>query len=68
MNQDRFFQVMKINKLFFIVALISMITNLSIKIINAEESEVIKVGYPIVPGFTEIENSYYTGYAYDYLT
>lgn len=68
MNQDRFFQVMKINKLFFIVALISMITNLSIKIINAEESEVIKVGYPIVPGFTEIENGYYTGYAYDYLT
>ena len=68
MDQDRFFQVMQINKLFFIVALISMITNLSIKIINAEESEVIKVGYPIVPGFTEIENGHYTGYAYDYLT
>lgn len=35
--------------------------------IKAEENKVIKVGYPIVEGFTELEDGTYSGYAYEYL-
>ena len=33
----------------------------------AKESNIIKVGYPIVSGFTEKNDGIYSGYAYDYL-
>ena len=35
--------------------------------IKAEENKVIKVGYPIVEGFIEINDGVYSGYAYEYL-
>lgn len=38
------------------------------KCIHASETTVVKVGYPIVNGFTEIEDGRYSGYAYEYLT
>ena len=35
--------------------------------VMAEENKVIKVGYPIVEGFTEFDNGTYSGYAFEYL-
>lgn len=35
--------------------------------LKASETNKIKVGYPIVSGFTEVEDGIYTGYAYEYL-
>lgn len=35
--------------------------------INAKENNVIRVGYPSVPGFTEKNDGAYSGYVYDYL-
>lgn len=48
--------------------LLIMMIGIANKTINAEEDQVIKVGYPIVSGFTDIEEGNYTGYAYEYLT
>lgn len=38
------------------------------KPISATGNTVVKVGYPIVNGFTEVEEGIYSGYAYEYLT
>ena len=38
------------------------------KHISATENTVVKVGYPTVNGFTEVEDGIYSGYAYEYLT
>lgn len=52
----------------FIVLLIFIIcTIIYSKSVSADESKVIRVGFPIVSGFTEIKDGLYTGYAYEYL-
>ena len=54
------------NILIFFIVTICFINQT--KFISAEEDNVIKVGYPIVNGFTEIKNGVYSGYAYEYLS
>lgn len=58
------YKVMK-NILIKLIIIISFFTQTIY--IKAEESNVIKVGYPIVEGFTEINDGVYSGYAYEYL-
>lgn len=50
-----------------ISTIIFILLSIEIKLVNAEERTTIKVGYPIVEGFTDIKNGSYTGYAFDYL-
>jgi diguanylate cyclase (GGDEF)-like protein len=51
--------------LIFFIILICL--NFHIIYVKAEENRVIKVGYPIVEGFTELDNGTYSGYAFEYL-
>ena len=60
-------KVKKINKNILILGIILISFVTQIKYIKAEENDVIKVGYPIVEGFTEIEDGVYSGYAHEYL-
>lgn len=62
------FHIRKINKIMRLGILMIIMVGIANKTIKAEEDQVIKVGYPIVSGFTEIEGGNYTGYAYEYLT
>ena len=52
-------------RLVFILLLILL--GIPVQGIKAQDDFVIKVGYPSVRGFTEINNGSYSGYAYDYL-
>lgn len=56
------------NKIILILIIILLAACIQPKRIDATETTVVKVGYPIVNGFTEKENGVYSGYAYEYLT
>lgn len=56
------------NKILFLLVIIFIGISIQPRSIFAKETTVVKVGYPIVSGFTEIEDGVYTGYAYEYLT
>lgn len=63
-----FFNLMKKYKKFILVfSVVIMCLNLYIKDVEAIENKVIKVGYPIVEGFTELNDGVYSGYAFEYL-
>ena len=68
MKCNALFHIKKINKIMRFGILMIMMIGIANNTINAEENQVIKVGYPIVSGFTDIEEGNYTGYAYEYLT
>ena len=57
----------KLNRLILLLGIILIFLNFHSKYVKAEENRVIKVGYPIVEGFTEVENGIYSGYAFEYL-
>ena len=59
--------IQKLNKIILILFIIIISLNLIPISTKAEEKKVIKVGYPIVEGFTELENGIYSGYAFEYL-
>ena len=61
------FNIIKKNKVVLILIMILIGICIKPAHINATESNIVKVGYPIVSGFTEIKDGAYTGYAYDYL-
>lgn len=52
---------------FILILIVIICTNIYPKSVSAEESKVIRVGFPTVSGFTEIKDGLYTGYAYEYL-
>lgn len=59
-------------KLNFINLILIVIITFTLLICNfttayTKERKIIKVGYPIVKGFTDIKNGSYTGYSFDYL-
>lgn len=56
------------NTIFFLLVIIFIGVCIQPRHIRANEATVVKVGYPIVSGFTEIKDGVYTGYAYEYLT
>lgn len=65
---DHFYNnIKKLNKFILIFGIILICLNLHTKYAKAEENRVIKVGYPIVDGFTELEDGVYSGYAFEYL-
>lgn len=57
----------KFSNFILILTIIFILLNLKINLAYAKEKTIIKVGYPIVEGFTDIKNGVYTGYAFDYL-
>ncbi|MBD7913964.1 diguanylate cyclase [Clostridium sp. Sa3CUN1] len=59
--------IKKLNKIILILSIILISFNFFPKHVKAEENKVIKVGYPIVEGFTEIKDEIYSGYAFEYL-
>ena len=65
-NKIKKFKKFNKNVFIFFIVIICIITQT--KFARAEEDNVIKVGYPIVKGFTEIKNGVYSGYAYEYLS
>lgn len=60
--------VLKWRKPMFLLAMFLIQAYIQPECVSATASNVIKVGYPSVAGFTEIEDGIYRGYAYDYLT
>ena len=66
MNYYFYANIKKLN-IFFILLILITSLSLPVKQIQAKENEVIKVGYPIVNGFTELNNGSYRGYAFEYL-
>lgn len=68
MNYNIIKNLNKINKNILIILIILFIGFFTqISYIKAEDNNVIKVGYPIVEGFTEIKDGNHSGYAYEYL-
>ena len=61
-------KIKRFNKNIFIFFIITICLITQAKFARAEEDNVIKVGYPIVKGFTELKNGIYSGYAYEYLS
>lgn len=59
--------IQKLNRLILILFIIMISLNIMPISVKAEENRVIKVGYPIVKGFTELEDGIYSGYAFEYL-
>ena len=59
--------IKKISKNIFILCMILICLVNQTIYIKAEENDVVKVGYPIVEGFTEINDGVYSGYVYEYL-
>ena len=59
--------IRKFNKIILIFGILFICFSIQTKSIKAEENNVIKVGCPIVEGFTEIKDGVYSGYAYEYL-
>ncbi len=68
MEHNKIKKFKKFNKIVFGVCIVSICIITQTKFARAEEDNVIKVGYPIVKGFTEIKNGVYSGYAYEYLS
>lgn len=68
MGRYRLSNIIKNNKVVLILIMILIGICIKPEYIKANESNVVRVGYPIVSGFTEIEDGIYTGYAYEYLT
>ena len=60
--------IIKRNKITLLLTIILIAISIQPRSINAAESNVVRVGYPIVSGFTDIKDGIYTGYAYEYLT
>lgn len=52
---------------FILILIVIICTIIYPKSVKADDSKVIRVGFPIVSGFTEIKDGLYTGYAYEYL-
>ena len=67
MNYNIIKNIKRVNKNIFIMAIIIISFFNQTIYTKAEENNVIKVGYPIVEGFTELKNGVYSGYAYEYL-
>ncbi|MFR4980219.1 MAG: diguanylate cyclase domain-containing protein [Clostridium neonatale] len=67
MNYTILKNIRKFNKIILIFGILLICFSIQTKSIQAEENNVIKVGYPIVEGFTEIKDGVYSGYAYEYL-
>ena len=67
MEHYRSFNMIKKNTVFLLLIMIIIGICIRPEPIKATESNVVKVGYPIVSGFTEIKDGEYTGYAYEYL-
>lgn len=67
MNYPILKNIRKFNKIILILGIFFICFDLQAKCIKAEENNVIRVGYPIVEGFTEIKDGVYSGYAYEYL-
>ncbi|MBS5937438.1 GGDEF domain-containing protein [Clostridium sp.] len=55
------------SKTFIVMLIVIMCTIIYPKSVRAEESKIIRVGFPSVSGFTEKKDGGYTGYAYEYL-
>lgn len=67
MKHYKTFNFIKKFKILFILMILFIGVCFHPKQISAIETNVVKVGYPTVSGFTEIEDGVYTGYAYEYL-
>ena len=67
MGHYRSFNMIKKNKVVLLLIMILIGICIRPEHINATETNIVRVGYPIVSGFTEIEDGEYTGYAYEYL-
>ena len=67
MKLYKIFNFIKKYKFLFIAMMLFIGVCFHPKHISAKEANVVKVGYPTVSGFTEIEDGVYTGYAYEYL-
>lgn len=61
------FKVLKIIKNCIIILLVIICSSAYTKSVSAEENKVVRVGFPIIRGFTEKKGGIYTGYVYDYL-
>ena len=59
--------IKKISKNILIICMIFICFVTQTIYIKAEKNDVVKVGYPIVEGFTEINDGVYSGYVYEYL-
>ena len=57
----------KLNKITIIICIIILSLNIIPISAKADENRIIKVGYPIVEGFTELKDEIYSGYAFEYL-
>ena len=60
--------IKKRNQITLLLTIILIVIGIQPRTINAAESHIVRVGYPIVSGFTEVKDGIYTGYAYEYLT
>lgn len=67
MNYPILKNIKRFNKIILILGAFFICFGIQIKSIKAEDNNVIRVGYPIVEGFTEIKDGTYSGYAYEYL-
>lgn len=67
MNYHILKNIKKFNKIILIFGIFLICFSVQAKCIQAKENNVIRVGYPIVEGFTEIKDGVYSGYAYEYL-
>lgn len=54
-------------KIFIIILVVVMCSCFYTRSISADETKIIRVGFPNVSGFTEKKDGSYTGYAYEYL-
>lgn len=67
MNYPVIKNIKKFNKLFLVFVILLTYFIFPTEHIRASENNVVRVGYPIVEGFTEVKDDIYSGYAYDYL-
>lgn len=57
----------KVKNILLILGIIHICLSIQISYVNAETNNKIKVGYSIVPGFTEVNDGIYSGFSFEYL-
>ena len=57
----------KVKNILLILGIIHICLSMKISYVNAETNNKIKVGYSIVPGFTEVNDGIYSGFSFEYL-